>query len=245
MKKLWIILSSVLLLVSCSKTAKEKAEELCKNISSNFSLQTLAEAKKEFNSLSVNELDREPAIKSIEKSLLSVKYSKSIPASNVVYEITGSCSPFLALLKENYSVELTGDGNTGFSIFLKLKNKMKFQGLQPDKIEGYIEFLNAGNSSIGKYKIYHIPDLLKLIDNKISEASFRVFLDPVFDPFAKEPFDLAITAMKKVEAMSSFRLHLDLFFQDSNLPAGLKEKPDSKNEDKEYEDILNKLDNKH
>jgi len=252
MKRILIKYSCMFLLItliSCSKSEKEIVADIntkiCSVISSNPSSESITSAQKilteEVSKLKTRErvIIRNEVLNNFENCIKSIKFSKLLPQSYPP-KLEGNIQKYISLSDRKYSIYLSPNENPAFFINLTFSAKKLFENFNDSiEIKGSIELLNESGRSISSYNIYTTPDLKKILKTGSGDATIKTYLSPVWASFSKEPIKTALQAFELVEKTVSFKVNLSITDNSKNCI-----RMDKKTE-KEYEDILNKLDKKN
>lgn len=251
MKYLVYILLICFVMVSFSKNEKEISDEIyskvCGNISQNPSSKSIMEAEKLFNQ-EINKIDvkkrdavRSEFIKSLENCFYSLQFSKTLNKSSINTTVGGNSSKYIKLKDIEYSFKLAPHENPAFSINLTFSAIGKLpEEKEILEITGKIDLFNAVGEKLTSFNIYATPDFRKIITSGEGDATIKVYLNPVWASFSKEPLQTAAESFKVIENASSFKVSFDF------ITSGEQQKPETKEkEEKKYQDILDKLDKKN
>lgn len=241
MKSLLLVVLLTGFLVSCSNKEESAFEEvkskICGTLQEDNSPEGIKKAgniyKSEFSDLFELKEDEEAQYLTKLRSCFSDMGFKKQLRPYADNPLSGSLSDYLKIQKTDVELILKNPEAPAFSIDFIFEGIAKRQDEKEYDIEGSISIYDSEKELLMTYNLYPVPDFYNTINRGNGDFKFTTYLDAVWYPYSKEPFEEALKYMMLMNEAEFYSVQLGV--------KGDEEKDKKKDDDKEYHEMLDNL----
>jgi len=240
MKTIYILILSLVMLAACSNDKEEAIENLTKQICNTLQKDNTPAGIQKAKEIYMNNFASKFDLTQKEQAEYLIKFRKcfanmgfSKQIKPLTKPVMGTVADYLTLKESNLLIALKNEQAPAFSVNMIFSGIKQYTDSNKLEVEGNITLFDNNKKKLVKYQIYPVPDFYLTMKKGSGDFKFTAYLDAIWYPYGKNPFDTAKTYLSMMQKAEYYKLLLEI--------KGKNQKNKKKNDDKKDEEILDNL----